>query len=313
MKPRNAEATRLQEDYLNRLRAILGDHPHATGIVESVTEHIEEAAGEISSPEISLVQMAEILERLGTPESFVPPEQRNPVPEEVGAAPVRSGLMDDAANLLHRVWWGYLVGVVGLYVPFIGLHICQIISCVMLALAFGSWGYDRPAGFRSLSILNWVCGVVVLLLCPLAVLTLVVPPLGILGLPVAIAYFVLNLVIYWKTMTGTADLVREDGAEELSRHLLRTRNTYIWIEVAFFILTFVIALVLGVILALALGARDAQQAAAITDLALPVCVLPIGWLLGWFFVLRPLGMAREYLRERSGQVLDGGGGGGGEG
>jgi len=299
MKPRNEEAARLEKDYLDRLRGILADHPHAGGIVESVAEHIEEAAGEISSPEISLVQMAQILERLGPPESFVPPDQRSPLEEESGAgsapAPVRNGLVSEAAVLLDRIWLGNLVGVVGLFVPLVDLLICELISCVMLALAFGRWAYDRPASFRTLGSLCWWCCGVTLLLCPLGLLSLAVPVTGILSLPIGIAHLILALVIYWKTMTGTADLVSEAGALDLSKYLLKMRDIYIWVSIALVVVIIAVAFVVGVLIGLSSGGQGRKEG-MIVELITPVCMLPIGWVLGWFFILRPLDMARRYLR-----------------
>ena len=73
MKSRDSEAARLEEDYLQRIRAALAgrDDSEVDEVIASVREHIEEDAAEVLSDEISLVQMANILERLGPPEAYI--------------------------------------------------------------------------------------------------------------------------------------------------------------------------------------------------------------------------------------------------
>lgn len=72
MKPRNAEAARLEGDYMTRLDAALSgrDTADAAEIAQSIKEHVEEAAAEHDGEEVTRVQMANILERLGPPESY---------------------------------------------------------------------------------------------------------------------------------------------------------------------------------------------------------------------------------------------------
>ena len=67
MKPRTPEAARLEADYLDRVRQALGSRSNAAEIVQSVVEHIEEAASEFKGLEVTLVQMAQVVERLGLP------------------------------------------------------------------------------------------------------------------------------------------------------------------------------------------------------------------------------------------------------
>ena len=73
MKPRNAEAARLEADYLARIKAALvgREASEVDEIIQSVKEHIEEELSGQPPGEVSLVQMANVLERLGPPESYV--------------------------------------------------------------------------------------------------------------------------------------------------------------------------------------------------------------------------------------------------
>jgi uncharacterized membrane protein len=73
MKPRNTEAARLEFDYVRRIGdALTGqDKSEIDEVIQSVKEHIEEELSEASGEEVSLVQMANVLERLGPPEDYV--------------------------------------------------------------------------------------------------------------------------------------------------------------------------------------------------------------------------------------------------
>jgi HAAS domain-containing protein len=76
MKPRSSEAARLEADYLARVRSVLAgrDRSEVEEVIESLREHIEEELSSVAAVEVSLVQMANVLERLGPPELFVPEE-----------------------------------------------------------------------------------------------------------------------------------------------------------------------------------------------------------------------------------------------
>jgi hypothetical protein len=78
MKPRDAEAARLEQDYLARVRVALAGRPEGeiAEVIESVREHIEEAAAALEGPEITLAQMAEIQQLLGPPGAYGEGESR---------------------------------------------------------------------------------------------------------------------------------------------------------------------------------------------------------------------------------------------
>ncbi len=76
MKPRNTEAARLQADYLARVKTALagGETSEVDEIIQSVREHIEEELSQIAEEQISLVPMANVIERLGPPETYAQEE-----------------------------------------------------------------------------------------------------------------------------------------------------------------------------------------------------------------------------------------------
>jgi len=82
MKPRTAEAARLEADYLARVKvAIAGrEASEIDEIIGSLREHIEEELSETDDDRVGLVQMANVLEQLGPPEAYGQEEGATPVP-----------------------------------------------------------------------------------------------------------------------------------------------------------------------------------------------------------------------------------------
>ena len=76
MKSRSVEAARLETDYLARVKtAIAGrEASEVDEIIQSLREHIEEELSEKPDKQISLVQMANVLEQLGPPENYAQEE-----------------------------------------------------------------------------------------------------------------------------------------------------------------------------------------------------------------------------------------------
>lgn len=91
MRTRNNEAARLESDYLARVRsALTGNAPSETDeIIQSIQEHIEEELTEKAPDEVSLSQMAAVLERLGPPEAYA---QALREPAEAPPSPPTGGL-----------------------------------------------------------------------------------------------------------------------------------------------------------------------------------------------------------------------------
>jgi len=137
----------------------------------------------------------------------------------------------------------------------------------------------------------WAGAVLMLLSVPARILELVHPGFGLLVLPVVIGYTACALVAYWKVMTGTASFMRGAGDEAVAGDVLSARNIYM---ILYFCLL-VVGLCAGV---LAVFAFKVKSAVEIWWVGL-LC-LPLHWLFGWLFVLRPLGQARDALRHGPG-------------
>ena len=72
MKQKTQEAIRIESDYLDHVRNALSNLPSVEieEIIQDVHSHIADAMAEIPDEEISMAQMASILETIGAPESF---------------------------------------------------------------------------------------------------------------------------------------------------------------------------------------------------------------------------------------------------
>ncbi|MBN1808980.1 MAG: hypothetical protein JW909_07910 [Planctomycetes bacterium] len=104
MKSRNPEALRLENDYLSRLQAALASirSADADEILQDVRQHIEDALSEIPAAEVSLVQMAGVIESLGPPESIAHGDA--PAPDVSSAGPSRSMRRVSTALVKHWPW-----------------------------------------------------------------------------------------------------------------------------------------------------------------------------------------------------------------
>lgn len=292
MKKRNPEAARLEGDYLLRVQSALVGHANAGSILENAREHIEEGGSEFSADEISLVQMARILEQLGPPEAFVPegkaPEPQG-VPNNMKAQALQWEKFKDEIRFFDRLWIAAFIGAVGLYVPIVNLHVCDLIYFAMIAVIFS--GRKYPESYRNCSPLGWWCFGLSLALFPLGLFSLAVPGVAILSLPMGIALGVLNLFLYWRVMTGMAELVEEVGEVKLCEWTCRRRNAGIAAGIVFSVLAFLIGIVIG----LSVGNNKKDHLWA--ELIMPLFVIPSGWILGWYFLLRPISRAKEVFRE----------------
>ena len=77
MKTRNAEAARLEADYLARVTAAMAgrETSEVDEVIQSVAEYIEEELSGTAEDQVSLVQMANVLEQLGPPEDYAQEER----------------------------------------------------------------------------------------------------------------------------------------------------------------------------------------------------------------------------------------------
>jgi hypothetical protein len=253
-------------------------------------------------------QMAQILERLGPPEA-VAAQAGAPAPGSApaGAAPPigfpdavsrAANAAEDAvrpprdlgaeARFLDRVWIACFVGVLGLYVPIVDLFLCNMVSMVLLASAFGSSARSFPEAYRGIRTLAWWSFALIALLFPVGLLSLVAPSVSILGMMIGIGDLVLSLLVYWKLMTGTADWVQHVEGGALSEWILTVRQYYLIANIGLLL----VAILVGVLLGVSLH----PKVRIVTDLIMPIFILPLGWGIGYFYLPRPIARARDALR-----------------
>lgn len=293
MKPRTPEAARLEADYLARVRQTLGSRRGAAEIAQSVAEHIEEAVAEFKDLEVSLVQMAQVVERLGAPESYA-----DGGPGQPGAA---GELSADArrrvASLLDKVWMASLITTVGLFVPFIDFYVCTLIGYGMLAVVLRNRD-GLPEEFRTLSRFSKIIAVAAVLNVPLAVAGFFEPKAAFLTLPTEALLVVLPLVVSWRLLGGIASFLRTARQDALASATLDARRIFITLE----ILLTAIAVVVGAVIAVARmggSGRHHEVSSELNVAAAGLAMLPLNWVLSSFFLLRPISRARQALAEPS--------------
>ncbi len=93
-------------------------------VLQDVGDHIEEALAENPEAEVSLVGMAQVLERLGPVESYgpaaIPKIEAAPPAPSFGAAPGTENLQKVKTSylpLVHGIWWASLVASLSIDFP----------------------------------------------------------------------------------------------------------------------------------------------------------------------------------------------------
>jgi hypothetical protein len=291
MKTRSSEAARMEADYLARVRQALGARRDAQEIVQSVVEHVEDAVGEFKDLEVSLVQMAQVIQRLGPPEAFAE-GQAAPTPSAPGG-----GMSPESrrgyAQLLDRAWVASLIKTVGLFVPFIDFYFCSLIGHGMLASALRPRD-GFPEEFRTLGRLCKTVAIITVVHAIVAGLALAEPLVGIAALPTGAALVALPLVVYWKLLGGISSVLRQAGAHEVAQSTLDARRVYITIQIVFIVIAIVIGAAIGAAYVGQHGGR-ARMERELVMLAVGFGMLPIGWIISYFLLLRPISRARTAL------------------
>jgi hypothetical protein len=127
-----------------------------------------------------------------------------------------------------------------------------------------------------------------------ALLSLISPLFSILGIPVALVSLACGLIAYWKIMGKTGSTLAAAGHPDVSRSIYSARIGYIVYFIAVFLLSIVIGVIVGVVLSTEFRANP--YARRWSGNAIACVLLPVNWLFGWLFVLRPIGWARTALR-----------------
>ncbi len=303
----NTEATRLQADYIDRLGRALADRNRGdvAEIVQSVQEHIDDALVEYGDGEVTLVQMAQVLERVGSPESYAREDEATRPPRPAPAPPPPLPSAEPAARrpesppppsyeeretfaaMLDKVWWAYLVSIIGLYVPLIDVYVCDIIGYGILAYVLASYAGPGCHALGGAGKFALVTTVLLLITAPIATASFFAPIVGGLGILVALSVLVVSLVVYWKVFGGTAAFMRRNGYSHIAHSILTARAIYVFLTTGAFIL----AIAVGVVIVTNMRIKHGAQLWWVE-----YAMLPISWLTGWLLVLRPISKARNALR-----------------
>jgi len=149
MKPRTAEASRLEESYVARVRSALAgrESSEVDEIVQSVRTHIEEELSGKSGEEVSAVEMANLLDQLGPPEAYL--EKDNADAEASQQTPAKSCTSPLAIISLVCSLLSVVLGPFGCIPGIVCGHV-----------ALGQCRRDRELGGRSLAKAGMIIGYV---------------------------------------------------------------------------------------------------------------------------------------------------------
>ncbi|GEM_PF-3748296 len=278
--PRSAEAERLEADYLKRLKQVLTRLPNelSVDIFENVNNHISAALAGYSG-EVSLSQMAQVLEELGPPESFVeeeaPPSQPPPIPEMNHA---NNDSRQELSESLHLLYTASIILVIGIWIPLIDLYLFDIIACFLISKIVLSPAHKR-LDMIDLGSSAKICAWSLVGLFVFSVLEALSPLWGLIGLPFAIASLVYSLVMMWQIYAGLKRICQQVELSSFSTRIEKARNTYF----TFLIISISIGILLAAIVTLS-SPTNSEVSIEVMSLLL----LPVNWFFGWMFFLKPL-------------------------
>ncbi|MFN9368966.1 MAG: serine/threonine-protein kinase [Planctomycetia bacterium] len=228
-----------------------------------------------------------------------PPEPEPPLLHGASAvATANAALLDQATRLacadaIDRLW---LAGVVGMgpSIPILQFPICGLISVEMGrraclgALSACNRRFAKAADLSGPLIGVWLCCfaiyVVELFMWPWF------PVSGLLGLVVS----GMVLRVYWHELSGAAELLEQCGQWVVAQRIRTTRNRCLVVTAVLLIVAIVIGARVGMPSRGPSG-NDPFQILLRETLG-GLIMLPVTWLLGWLFTLRPLALASRTLR-----------------
>lgn len=289
MRQRSDEAARLESDYMARLEQALSvlSLQERLEIQQNVRGHVEEALAESGHLEVTLTEMARVLEELGPPSTFVSGAKAAGGSSE-GKEPTRGG-PDPGSHLmmLEKVWIAELIACLGLYIPVIDFHFCYLAGAIMFLVVMHRHQQDPISEFQGMFRQTRIVVALYLGAFLTGLVTLAAPLAGLISAPLAIAYVVMATYVWWKMLGGVSRLLLVHGLRNTSDQILIWRKNYIIAS----IIVFVIALCVGVAIA---ATKSTQSESVVIELAL----LPLTWILGYLYSLRPISLAREALEKK---------------
>ncbi|MCX5776811.1 MAG: hypothetical protein NTX32_04180 [Candidatus Firestonebacteria bacterium] len=285
MKPRVPEAERLEENYLQRLKNTLAnrDTVLANEIMQGIRDHIEEAVNESLNEEISSAQMANILEKLGAPETYINDYSASGSGAQADVKKEDPGIYSEIFN---KLWIACFIGVLGLYVPVINIYFCTIIYLVLIILIFRTYSSNNKERTKSIIKLS----IVQIILLTIYSITSILG-LHFINIFLDTVVFVITMTINWKIFGEMSAALRILKNQSGAEYVEGARIKYI----IFSIIAYMGFIFVGVLLAYSgqfYGRHDIVKFALFE----PLITLPIGWLIGWLFLLRPISRAKQSIK-----------------
>ena len=298
-KPRSSEAERLESDYLERLHEVLRPLPatEAAEIEENVTGHIYEALAELDTEEVGLSHMAAVLEELGPPDAMIAEISEgdpaaSPFSELPKASPETMETIQgspsspppppvEGTEFLDRLFAGYLIVTIGLFIPLIEVYFCSIIGYAVIL-----WNLPKAPVPEIARAKPWALIAIfsALAMCPAALLTLAEQGFGILFLPIGLAWAVSDIALLWIIFGGLANWAEGKGMAAMAGGL-RNRRIY-------YIVAYLFLVLLAIPVGIAISGSGRSLASSLAGYAL----LPISWIINWFLILKPIRVLRGDLR-----------------
>jgi len=298
MKQRAPEAQILESDYIKRLKDTLAgkDPALANEIMQSIREHIEEAINESPNEEISAAQMANILEKLGSPEAYIneyfslSEGKQNSVKDTSKDTNITIEDSNKYYNFLSKLWVAYLIGVVGLYIPIIAFYFCTIIYLVFLVVIFKSSGLKQNKNSNNIIVLSIMQISFLAILCVASIFEIKISLFSIATLPLSITVLIISLIIDWKVLGEVSNILKIHKNDKLAEYVEDARKTYIYSSVTIYLILNTIF----IILSFSLGWTNKPNIYKL-EIIQSIFMLPIGWIIGWLFLLQPISKAKQAI------------------
>jgi len=211
----------------------------------------------------------------------------------VNSPPLDQATRSACADAIDRLW---LAGVVGLgpEIPILQFPICGLISVEMGrraclgVLSACNRRFGKAAHLAVLLIAVWLC------LFAFNVAAAFVPPLSVVSGLLAFVVSAMVLRVYWHQLSGTAELLEQCGQWVVAQRIRTTRNRCLVVTAVLLIVAIVIGARVGMPSRGPSGYDPFQI--LLRETLGGLIILPVTWLLGWLFTLRPLALASRTLR-----------------